>query len=201
MKKGFIVLCFAAASVPSFGSSIYQGYDTACFSYGSGCTLTSSESGTGLDINSNSFLTYTPDSGFSTNGPTAALGTFSVSPALLGGDLGSTFDVEITFTAPADSGGQEYTADASGYVVLDKYGNADITFNNPTTQVYDGGAFEVSLPSSTIVVDPGSTFTLDATITPLTATPEPASVATFGAGLMLVGIAVFRRRAAKTVGV
>jgi hypothetical protein len=70
---------------------------------------------------------------------------------------------------------------------------AEVSFSQPTTQTfsYAGGSFDVTLPSTPILIGAGDTVPLDATIT---TTPEPASVATVLGGLMLLGIIVLRGR-------
>lgn len=196
MKKSFILFLTAAAfSLPSLASSTYVGSDTACFYgiFGHSCTLTSSQSDLGIKIGGQYPLSYTPDSSSFTAGPNGGvvqLGSFAVGNDVIGAQAG-TFDLEVTFTAPAGSGGKTYTADTFG-VVSFLGGFADITFNNPTTQLYTypGGEFDLSVPSSTITIGEGCDYTLDATITPV---PEPGFLAGFGSLLLLP--ALVRRRA------
>ncbi len=203
MKTSFVLLSFALASaLPSFGSSFYVGSDTACFySFSdSTCPLTSGESTFGVTLSGNPLMSYTPDSGFdapATGGP-IELGTFSVNEALLG-VVGGNFDLNIEFTAPG-GGGNTYSATELGLVVLGA-GGAEVSFSDPLTQLYTypGGEFEVTLPSGPILIGAGDQYTLDAVITPIASTPEPASLASGGAALMLLACALWRRRITKTV--
>ncbi len=196
MKKGFIIFLSAAAfSLPSLATT-YTGSDTACF-YATGkssCTLTSSKTSLGLAIGGGP-LSYNPV-GFTNNlGPIIDLGTFSVSKSLLGAEAG-TFDIDITFTDPAVSGAKTYSASTLGVVVLGK-GGVEITFDDPTTQLftYPGGAFDLSLPSMTILIGAGKTDQLDGTITPLTVSaPEPKFLAALGALLILVALRIRNAR-------
>jgi hypothetical protein len=192
-----------AAALPSFGNSFYAGSDTACFYgiLGSSCTPVSTETGVGVNLAGDTVLDYTPDSSFSApeTGGTVELGNFYVVPSLLGANLDGTFVVDVTFTDPAD-GGQTFTAKTEAFVIL-TVGGAEVTFSSPTTQEFDyaGGSFDVSLPSTPILIDAGDTVALDATITTLTTpTPEPASIATLLGGLMLAGVVVLRSRAERT---
>lgn len=198
MKKTFaFVLLAAASALPSLASTVYEGSDTACFYLVGSCTLTSSDSSIGVDSNGDPFLTYTPDSSpfTSVDGGEVTLGTFSVASGSFGGD-GGTFDIDVTFTEPGD-GGNTYSATTLGAVVFG-VGGAEVTFENPTTQLYStsGGSFDVSLPSSPVLIGKGDTVDLEACITPVESTPEPSEVAPILAGLMLFGIAVYRRRTA-----
>lgn len=200
MKKSFVFCLLAAAwALPSFASTVYEGSDTACFYEIGSCTLVSSPSSTGVDSNGNPFLTYTPDSTpfVSDGGGLVTLGTFSVATGSFGGDA-ANFDVDVTFTEPGDGGGT-YSATTLGVVAFG-VGGAELTFNNPTTLLYSttGGSFDLTLPTGPITIGKGDTVNLEGTITPISSTPEPASVGTFTAGFMLLGIAVYRRRIAKT---
>ena len=179
---------------------MYVGSDTACFFpiSNSGCMLIAGESTLGMSTKG-APLSFMPDSDFTapSAGGTVDLGTFDVSSSLAGAVAG-TFDIKVSFTEPAGSGGQTFTASTLGLVVLGR-GGVEITFNDPTTQEFDypGGAFDLSLPSSTILIGAGHSMQLDAVITPLTtavATPEPASISTVVVGLMLVGLVLYRRR-------
>lgn len=199
LKKGFILFLSAAAfSLPSLAST-YSGSDTACF-FGlakSSCTLSSSKTTLGVSTNQ-SPLSYTPDSGFTAPiaGGIIDLGTFSVSKSLAGGEAG-TFDIDVTFTAPAGAGGKTYSATTLGAVILGK-GGVEISFDDPTTQLYTypGGEFDLTLPSTTILIAAGKTDVLDGTITPLTvAAPEPAFLAAFGGMLILFALRIRHNRA------
>ena len=199
MNKGYTFLLLAAATVlPCFGSSFYIGTDTACFfpTSQTTCTLTSGESDLGSTLKGNPLLSYTPNGGFNApdTGGTVELGSFKVNDALLGFESG-TFDLNVMFTEPG-SVGNTYTAKTLGLVVLGSLG-AEITFQDPVTQLftYPGGAFDVSLPSSPILIGAGKTVTLDAIITPV---PEPASLGIVCVPLMLLGLALYRRGAANS---
>jgi hypothetical protein len=201
LTKAFFFSAFVLAlGLPCFADSFYVGSDTACFYSGSesSCTPSSGTTGIGLDTKGSPLLTYTPDSGFTAPeaGGTVELGDFYVSPAFAGGE-GGTFVVDVSFTDPAD-GDQTFTATTYG-ALLFFAGGAEVTFSQPTMQEFDytGGSFEVTLPSKPILIGEGDTVALDANITTLTATPEPASVATILGGLMLLGIAVVRSRMAR----
>jgi hypothetical protein len=190
----------AALGLPCFASSFYIGSDSACF-YGlsaSPCTPVDTPTSTGVDLSGNPILTYTPDSGFSApeSGGSVELGNFYVSPALLGVS-GANFMLDISFTDPAN-GDQVFNATTYGLVVFGQLG-AEVTFSQPTTQtfIYPGGAFDVSLPSTAILIGAGDTVPLDATITPV---PEPASVASVLGGVMLLGILGFRRQKDRILG-
>jgi hypothetical protein len=202
LKTALALLLLAAASVaPSLANSFYEGTDTACFYEISSCTPSSSTSSIGFP---SAVLFYTPDSspfGAGSGGGSVELGTFSVGTTD-GIDFLGTFDLQVSFTNPGD-GVHDYSALTGALIYGDGDGGAIIQFDDPTTQVYNtsGGSFDVSLPSSTIDIGAGGSYNLYATITPLTATPEPASIATVGAGLMLLGIAVYRGRAVKPASV
>jgi len=200
LKKGFkVFLISIIGALPSLGSSFYSGSDTACF-YGSpktSCTLSSSKSSFGLAIGGGP-LFFTPDSGFSS--PTIAggvvdLGAFSVNKSLLGGEAG-TFDIDVTFTAPAGAGGKKFTASTLGVIVLGK-GGVEVTFDNPVTQVftYPGGSFDLTLPGSTILIGAGQNYTLDGIIAECTTNPvaEPVPLATVGLSLVLIAFVARRR--------
>lgn len=202
MKHFFVFsLLAAAAAIPSFASTVYEGTDTACFYTipASSCTETGSASGTGIDTNGGPLLTYTPDSTpfSSTGGGEVTLGTFSVASTFAGGDA-AAFDLDVTFTQPGN-GQETYSAITLGTVVF-AAGGAEITFNQPTTELFttSGGSFDLTLPSAPILVGEGDTVNLNGWITPVTATPEPASLGTIAGGLMLLGIAVYRKRSAAT---
>ncbi len=193
MKIGLALLLMSVgAALPSLASSFYIGSDTACFFplSQSSCTLTSAQSSLGVNLSGNPILFYTPNAGFSApdTGGSVELGTFNVSQSLLGVE-GGTFDVNVAFTAPG-GGGNTYVASTLGLVIFGQLG-AEVTFKQPTTQLYTypGGAFEVSLPTSPILIGAGSRVTLDAVITPV---PEPASIAVVG-GLLLLAAVFFRR--------
>lgn len=197
MKKGFILFLSAAAfSLPSLATT-YTGSDAACFfAVGkSSCTLSSSKTSLGVAVGGGP-LSYTPASFKNDLGPIIDLGTFSVAKSLVGAEAG-TFDIDITFTDPAVSGSKTYSATTLGVVVLGK-GGVEITFDDPTTQLftYPGGAFDLSLPSSTILIAAGKTDVLDGTITPLTVgAPEPKFLAGFGAVLILFALRIRNARA------
>lgn len=196
MRKGFsfvVLVLFAAA--PMFASSFYQGSDTACFNPGfsTGCTLLSTPTGIGLNLAGNHILTYTPDTADFTapnTGGDVQLGTFFVTPSLLGAD-GGTFDINILFSQPG-GGGNTYTATTLGLVIFGALG-AEVTFQQPTTQLYSypGGMFDVSLPSSPILIGSGQTVALDAFISPV---PEPRLFGFLACGLLLIGFVAYRRR-------
>ncbi len=202
MRTGLLFLSLAVASaLPSFGNSFYVGSDTACFYTfsDSTCPLTGSESTLGYTSSGSPFLSYTPDAGFDApdTGGSIALGTFSVADALFGG-VGGNFDINVEFTAPG-GGGNTYSATELGLVVFGM-GGAEVTFSNPLSHLYTypGGEFEVTLPSGPILIGVGDQYTLDAVITPIASTPEPASLAAGGAALMLLACALWRRRMTKT---
>ena len=190
LKKGFSFFALTiACALPSLGASTYAGSDTACF-YGitdSSCTLTSSKSSIGIGTGG-PLLAYTPGSFTApATGGVIELGTFNVNREL-GGIEAGTFDIDVTFTAPLGAGGETYSATTLGAVVFGA-GGVEITFDDPTTQVYTypGGSFELSLPSSTILIGAGDSQDLCATITPLAA-PEPASAAVVGGALALLAL-------------
>jgi hypothetical protein len=198
LKKGFkIFLLILAPALPSLAVSTYAGSDTACF-YDvahSSCTLTGNTSTLGVSTHG-APLSYSPESGFTAPaaGGTIDLGTFSVSRSLAGAEAG-TFDIDITFTAPPGTGGQTFTASTLGLVILG-HGGVEITFNDPTTQLftYPGGSFDLSLPDQTILIGAGHSEDLDATICPLTTTvPEPALLASVGLGLTIFTLLARRR--------
>lgn len=196
LKKGFnFFLLTITCALPSLAASTYAGSDTACFYgiTGSSCTLTSSKSSLGIGT-SGPLLAYTPGSFTApVTGGIIELGTFNVNRELGAAEAG-TFDIDVTFTAPLGSGGQTYSASTLGAVVFGK-GGVEITFDDPTTQVYTypGGSFELSLPSSTILIGAGDSEDLCATITPLAA-PEPASAAVVGGALALLALLRPRHR-------
>ena len=197
MKKGFkLFLIILASALPSLAASTYAGSDSACF-YGildSSCTLTSSQSSIGIGT-SGPLLSYSPGSFTApTSGGSIDLGTFDVNRELGAAEAG-TFDIDVTFTAPVGSGGQTYSATTLGAVIFGK-GGVEITFEDPTSQVYTypGGSFELSLPSSTILIGAGDSQDLCATITPLTSAPEPVSAALVGSALALFALIRPRRR-------
>lgn len=198
MKKGFILFLSAAAlSLPSLAGTLYSGSDTACFNglAKTNCTLSSSKTSLGLAVGGGP-LSYTPKGFTNDSGPIIDLGTFSVSKSLLGGEAG-TFDIDIAFTEPGLTGGKTYSASTIGVVILGK-GGVEITFDDPTTQLftYPGGAFDLSLPSSTIFIAAGKSDVLDGTITPLTVSaPEPAYLAFFGGLLILIALRIRNTRA------
>jgi hypothetical protein len=185
--------------LPCLGSSFYIGSDTACFypASDSGCSLSSGETGLGVDLSGNTLLNYTPDSGFSApeSGGSVELGTFSVVPALFGVE-GGTFDLDISFSAPG-GGDNTFVAKSLGLVVVGALG-AEVTFKDPVTQVYNypGGSFDVTLPSSPILIGAGDTVALDAVIT---TTPEPVSLASIGSALAFLGCICFRRKKANSI--
>lgn len=189
MSRALTILSFAiCASLPSLGASFFSGSDTACF-YGSpdtSCTLSSSTTSLGFGYYNGPPLSYTPNAaGFNApaTGGTIDLGTFSFNEDLFALADG-TFDIDLTFTAPAGAGGQTYTAEAFGFVLLG-WGGAEIDFNEPTDQTfsYAGGSFDVLLPS-TVSIDPGCSQELYATIT-----PEPVSAGAVGLGIALLVVA------------
>jgi len=195
VRKGYkFLLLTIALALPSFANSFYVGTDTGCFYpfFSPTCTLTGGESSLGSTLSGAPLITYTPDSGFSApaSGGVVELGTFSVNDTLLGGE-GGNFDIQLDFTAPGGVG--SYTATTFGLVVLGA-GGAEVTFNNPGTELfnYAGGEFAVSLPTSPIQIGAGKSVVLDALITPV---PEPASVASVVVALILI-TAVYRRRRA-----
>ena len=197
MKKGFKLFSLAVISVlPSLAASTYAGSDTACFYgiFGSSCTLTSSKSSIGTGTNG-PLLSYTPGSFTApASGGIVDLGTFNVNRELAAGEAG-TFDIDVTFTAPVGSGGQTYSATTLGAVLFGA-GGVEITFEDPTSQIYTypGGSFELSLPSSTILIGAGYSQDLCASITPLTSAPEPVSAGLVGGALTLLAVIRPRRR-------
>lgn len=198
-----LIVLIAFAVVPAFANTAYSGSDTACFYYfNTGCTATSGTVATGADLSGGPFLTFTTDTWSDDIGPQIALGTFDVPATYLGGDIYSTFVLDVTFTSPPD-GSQDYTATVTGGVLVD-HGLATITFN-PSSETFGTGAnaFTFTLDPATVDVyvdqfghPGGNAVTLYGDICPPTATPEPASVSTVLGGLMLAGITVYRRRAA-----
>jgi hypothetical protein len=197
MNKTLLLLAVAFV-LPCFGNTFYVGSDSACF-YGfsdTSCALTNSESSLGIDLSGNPILSYTPDAGFNAPeiGGVVDLGTFSVADALAGIE-GGHFDVDVTFTEPG-GGGKTYSATTLGLVLFGSLG-AEITFADPIIQVYtySGGSFDVSLPSSSILIGASESADLYAVITTV---PEPSSLGTVGFSLMFMALAfsrsAFRRR-------
>jgi hypothetical protein len=198
LKRGFVFSVLALVlSLPCFGASFYVGSDSACFYPfgGSPCAPVSSETSIGLDLSGNPILFYTPDASFSAaeTGGDVELGNFYVTPALLGAE-GGNFTLDISFTDPAN-GNQTFSATTLGLVVFSLLG-AEVTFDQPLTQAfnYPDGSFDVTLPRQ-VLIGAGDTMPLDATITTLTVTPEPASMPAILGGLMLFAVIVHSRMA------
>ena len=208
MKKGFkIFLLVLTPTLPALAGSFYAGSDTACF-YGlskGNCPVSSSKTSLGVAVGGGP-LFFAPDSGFSAPtiaGGTVDLGAFKVNKSLLGGEAG-TFDIDVTFTAPAGAGGKEFVASTLGVVVLGK-GGVEITFDHPTTQVftYPSGSFDLSLPSSTILIGAGNSYTLDGIIAECstTSTPEPIPLAAIGLGLIAMALLARRRAVSRRTSI
>jgi hypothetical protein len=195
LKTGFAFLVLAlAAAIPCLASPFYEGSDTACFYPVSDttCTLVSTKSTLGVNLAGKPLISYSPDVVDFTapeTGGTVELGAFHVATSLLAIEDG-TFDLQVTFSLPG-GGGQTYTASTFGLVVLGLLG-AEVSFQQPVTQLYryPGGAFDLTLPDSPILIGNGKTVILDATITPV---PEPASLPVVAGGLLVLGFALTRR--------
>ena len=208
MKKGFKIFLLAlTATLPALAGSFYAGSDTGCF-YAhskSNCTVSSSKTSLGVAVGGGP-LFFAPDSGFTAPtiaGGTVDLGVFNINKTLLGGKAG-TFDIDITFTAPAGAGGKTFSGSTLAVVALGKSG-LEITFNHPTTQVftYPGGAFDLSLPSSTILIGAGKSYTLDGVIAQCstTSTPEPIPLAAIGLGLIAMALLARRRAVSRRTSI
>lgn len=175
---------------PAF--SDYVGSDTGCFYdlLDTSCALDSSTTSLGVGKDG-PLITFAPTSGFAAPdlGGQIDLGTFAVTSTLAIAD--GTFDIDVEFTDPA-AGGNLYAAQVLGLVVFDELG-AKVTFEQPTTQVFDyaGGSFTVSLPDE-ITIGAGSTNELFGDITPA---PEPSLKIALGGVLVLLGLAARRRYA------
>lgn len=112
---------------------------------------------------------------------------------------GSTFSMQVTFTAPVVAGGSPVTivANLSGTITANELfdGNEAITIdfnNNPQVFTFAGGSFTFSVQD--LVVNEQSGFVdLHANLT-ATAVPEPATMLLMGTGLMSLAMGVRRRR-------
>lgn len=200
-EKSYLFIARHICSDTFFCCPFYVGSDTACFysSPATTCSEVSTTTGIGFDLQGDPLLTYTPQ-GFSASasGGTVALGLFSVAPTF-GGFEDGTFDLDVTFTAPG-GGGNSYTAQTAGIVFLTA-GGAEVSFDQPTTEVYSypGGSFELSLPTSPILIGNGQTVALDAVITSLASVPEPATLPIMAFGLLVIGFVMYRRRSANSL--
>jgi hypothetical protein len=172
----------ALLSAPAKATVVYGGSTEGCFGT---CTPQNSATDNGLTFNGTTFSNVTAGTSFD-------LGTFTLQNGTNSYD--ETFDLLVTFTAPAGSGNGTFTADLSGAV----HGNSgdpsvSVTFTD-SPQPFNG--FTLSLTDLTNMQPSshGNVYDITGLITVTAAVPEPSTWAMMLLGFMGIGFMAYRRK-------
>jgi hypothetical protein len=141
-------------------------------------------------------LSFAGDSFGPTTSDSITLGTFNLDNGSTNYN-GDTFDLTVTFTAPAGAGSKSVTGDLTGSVTGGS-GSVTITFTNPTLFTFSGGSFDLSANTVTANLDVNSglatlTGTLSNESLGSSAVPEPTSVALLVTVLVGVGFGLRKK--------
>jgi hypothetical protein len=177
-----LIIAFVVATPAK--AVVYSGFTDGCFGT---CTPVSTASST--TVSDTNHLQFT-NASFSneTAGTPFTLGTFNLGNGT--STYNETFDLLVTFTAPAGSGSNTFVADVAGHV----QGNTaniplSVTFDN--TQLSFNG-FTLTVSDLTGITVGGDGFHLTGTIT--AAVPEPSTWAMMILGFAGVGFMAYRRK-------
>jgi hypothetical protein len=209
---GLLAACVVGTASPVHAQEMqFQGSTKGCFyaSWESSCTPDNSSTLMYLKYVSSTFDVTTVD-GLAGIGAAAAstnvnnLGSFSVT-----GDMaaytGSHFLLDVIFSLPTiTSSPTLFSAAVKGSVTSYANGTVNIKFD-PATQIFDfqsgesAGQFVLSV--NNVSMTPGTSpmaLSGDIEVTSVTATPEPATLALMGTGILgIIGVG-FRRRQTQT---
>lgn len=196
MKIKALVIC-ALAMAALAGSAFADEVTVAGSTKGgfNGNAVAATATTFGLTFTTGSFSVTTAGGAASIGGATNNLGSFSLTGAAHN-YVGTTFELQVTFTLPAGVGGGSFTATISGIVVNSSTGGVTIDFDNSFhTFVFNNGTTHGSfkLRVNDVDVSPGESSRITGNIRDAISIPDGGSSVAL-LGLATIAIAALRRK-------